>query len=1068
MKPGLDSPILPTIDPSEERFRLIFEQAAVGVALTDRHTGRFVKINQKYCDILGYSVAEMLEKRYQDVTHPDDLQANLSRTALLRGGAHHSFTWEKRYLHKSGAVVWANLTVSTLCEAGETPRLNIATVEDITARKHAEAALLEANEQLEARVRLRTAELEAANRQLQAEIAERGLAQESLRESEQRYRTMADSISQLAWITDCDGNIIWVNRRCYEYTGVALEKLHGWEWQRLVEPAALPLVLERWLASILSGEPFDIEYPLLGRDGNYRRFLTRAVPLRDGEGAIVQWFGTSTDITRLKETEEELRRHRDGLDALVRERTAELEGRNAQLEIEISERKRVEVALSQSEQRFRAVVEDQTELITRVLPDGSYSFVNQAFCRFFGKTEQEMLGTAWHPDAAAEDLPMIEKRLSFLSAANPVVVVENRVISGAGEERWMQFVNRGFFDAQGRLLETQAVARDITERKLAEQMLHVYADEVQDLYDNAPCGYHSLDENGFFVRMNDTELGWLGYQRHEVIGVKNFADLVTAEGADYFRANFPRFLERGWVSDLEFEMVRRDGSRLPVILNAVALRDAEGNYVMSRGTVFDNTERRAAEEERRQSEEKFRGLFENAPFGIFETNLEGRLLRVNPSFAWMFGYLSPQLMIEELEGEIRPVYLHPEQRDRIVREALDSPRYALQEVACQRRDGSTFVVSLRIRAVRSADGTLLEGFVEDISSRKIAEEALQKSELQFRQMAGTIDEVFWLSTPSMAVLYVSPAFERVWGRSCAELYADPLVWLELVVPEDLPKVQRDLELMSSGITVESEYRIVHPDGTLRWILDRGYPLRDGSGEVTLLTGVASDITERKLAEEGLRRYARRLVQLEENLRKRIAMELHDDIGQALTALGLNLAHIDNRLKRGDGKDLAEVLVDSRQLTKEISRSVRNLMVDLHPAQLEEYGLAAAVRSHAEQYAQRTGIQVAVHTDPACPRLSAAQEIALFRITQEALNNVVKYAGAGKVTVSLCCAGDLISYRIADDGVGFLPRTVSPQPTGSGWGLTIMRERAELIGGVFRIASAPGEGTTVSVDFRGEP
>ena len=686
MKPGLESPILPAPEPSEERFRLIFEQAAVGVALTDRQTGRFVKVNQKYCDILGYSVAEMLEKRFQDVTYPDDLQTDLSRTAQLGSGECDSFTWEKRYLHESGAIIWANLTVSTLYAVGEVPRLNIATVEDVTARKHAEAALLEANEELEVRVRLRTAELEAANRQLQEEITERGVAEESLRESEQRFRTMADSISQLAWVSDSDGGICWLNRRCYEYTGLALEQMHGWEWQGLVEPATLPEVLERWLASISSGEPFDMEFPLLGRDGNYRRFLARVAPLKDGEGAVVQWFGTCTDITALKQTEEELRRHRDGLDLLVRERTAELEGRNAQLEVEIAERRRAEGALSQSEQRFRAVVEDQTELIARYSPDGSYLFVNEVFCRFLGKSEAELLGNRWQPHVNQEDLPGTEKRLAFLTPGNPVVVVENRVISGTVEERWMQFVYRGFFDGAGRLLETQAVARDITERKLAE--------------------------------------------------------------------------------------------------------------------------------------------------------------------------------------------------------------------------------------------------------------------------------------------------------------------------------------------------------------------------------------------EGLRRYARRLVELEENLRKRIAMELHDDIGQALTALGLNLAHIDCRLKRGDGKDLAEVLEDSRQLTKEISRTVRNLMVDLHPAQLEEYGLAAAVRSHAEQFTQRTGIQVAVLTDPACPRLTAAQEITLFRITQEALNNIVKYAAASQVTVSLNCADDLLRFSIADDGAGFLPRAVSPQPTGSGWGLTNMRERAELIGGVFRVASAPGAGTTVSVDFRG--
>lgn len=129
--------------------------------------------------------------------------------------------------------------------------------------------------------------------------------------------------------------------------------------------------------------------------------------------------------------------------------------------------------------RYRAVVEDQTEVICRFKPDNTFTFANEAFCRFFGKTNQELMGHNWHPRAVAEDLPLIEAQLRALSPANPVVVVENRVHAANGEVRWMQFVNRAFFDGQGRLLETQSVGRDITERMQAVESLRRLNDTLE-------------------------------------------------------------------------------------------------------------------------------------------------------------------------------------------------------------------------------------------------------------------------------------------------------------------------------------------------------------------------------------------------------------------------------------------------------------------------------------------------------------------------------------------------------------------------------------------------------------
>ncbi len=157
----------------------------------------------------------------------------------------------------------------------------VAVVRDITDRRQAEE---------------RTTALEEVQRAMQA-----------VRASEERFRTMANALPQLAWIARADGYIFWYNQRWYEYTGATPEQMEGWGWQSVHDPAVLPRVLERWRASIATGEPFDMDFPLRGADGRYRQFLTRVVPLKDAEGHVVQWFGTNTDVTEREQAAEALR-----------------------------------------------------------------------------------------------------------------------------------------------------------------------------------------------------------------------------------------------------------------------------------------------------------------------------------------------------------------------------------------------------------------------------------------------------------------------------------------------------------------------------------------------------------------------------------------------------------------------------------------------------------------------------------------------------------------------------------------------------------------------------------------
>jgi len=197
----------------------------------------------------------------------------------------------------------------------------VVSMHDITARKEAEAALRTAHEELERRVEGRTADLARANDALREADRRKGELLASLRDSEERFRTMAESIPQLAWMARPDGHIYWYNKRWQEYTGTTPEEMEGWGWQKVHNPEVLPTVMERWKGSIASGEPFDMVFPLRGADGRFRPFLTRVMPVRAEGGMVAHWFGTNTDISDRLRIEEELRAAKDQAEEANRAKT---------------------------------------------------------------------------------------------------------------------------------------------------------------------------------------------------------------------------------------------------------------------------------------------------------------------------------------------------------------------------------------------------------------------------------------------------------------------------------------------------------------------------------------------------------------------------------------------------------------------------------------------------------------------------------------------------------------------------------------------------------------------------
>jgi PAS domain S-box-containing protein len=346
------------------------------------------------------------------------------------------------------------------------------------------------------------------------------------------------------------------------------------------------------------------------------------------------------------------------------------------------------------------------------------------------------------------------------------------------------------------------------------------------------------------------------------------------------------------------------------------------------------------------------------------------------------------------------------------------------------------------------------GFAQSVAAQFGQTVALGQSLTRLRQMAESNREVFWLADPDFTeVLYVSPAYEPIFGRSRQSLYQDPESWWEAIQAEDRERV-RSLICGGAAADTDETYRIARPDGSTRWIRGRAFPIRDASGGIVRCAGVAEDVTDRKRAEEERDELSRRLVNLQEEERRTVARELHDEVGQLLTGLKLMIA-------RADDPGTPSSREEMTQLVNELIRRVRDLSMDLRPPTLDELGLLPTLLWHIERYTRQTGIQVDLRHKNLRRRFPPEIEMTAVRIVQEALTNVARHSGVARAKVTVRAEPARLRLRIEDEGRGF--RLETPQ-AGHSSGLEGMRERCRLLGGHLAIETLPGSGTRLSVNL----
>ena len=559
------------------------------------------------------------------------------------------------------------------------------------------------------------------------------------------------------------------------------------------------------------------------------------------------------------------------------------------------------------------------------------------------------------------------------------------------------------------------------------------------------CTYFNKPWLDFTGRSLDSELG------------NGWADGVHAEDLQRCMKTYAQAFDRREEFRVEYRLRRHDGEYRWVLDIGVPRFNQEGSFVGYIGVGVDVTERRQALEALRKSEERFRLAAQAGKMFAYEWDAATDEIVRSAESAQILGV--DQVMVSK--GQQILAMVHPEDRERLVATLADlSPQTPHLAVIYRivRPDGAVIWVERHSRGIFAENGKLLRinGMVADITQRKRTEEALRESEerLRLAVQAGRMYAFEWdlatdviiRSSESTNILKWPGDPTRDTGRR----------FVASVHPDDLEVYTvSETGLTPAKPTYQIVFRMLRPDGAVTWLEESGRAIFDGQGRMLSVVGMVADVTERKRAEEALSSVSRRLIEAQEQERARIARELHDDIGQRLALLAVELEEIHQ-----DPANPLEVRSRMGQLqtqASEIASDIQTLSHELHSAKLEYLGIVAAMRGFCVEFAKQTKVNIDFKSHDLPSPLPRDTSLCLFRVLQEALHNSVKHSGVKNVEVGLWETSDEVHLTVSDFGAGFDSETVKES---RGLGLISMEERLRLLNGKLSIESQPKRGTTI--------
>ncbi len=515
---------------SEQRFRGIFSNVAIGILEVDSHN-RITSVNDRICHILGYRREELLGKTIYDITAPEDRDLSHEINNKIHSGEIGIIDYEKRYLKSNNTPIWVHVTISGVYDKDGKNINSIGTVEDITNRRKVE---------------------------------------ETLRESEERFRTLADNISQMVWIVNPKGEPTWFNKRWYDYTGLSLDYVLKNGVGIVLHPDYI-YINSDFQQAIKKGLAWESIYPMRRKDGDFRWFLSQALPIYDKAGNISMWFGTSTDVT---------------------------------------EHRNIEEALRESEEKFSTAFRTSPyALVISKYDDGEIIEVNDAFLKLFEVTSESIIGRSSISLGMFSDPADRIKAIEILKKEGRVKDLQVRIRQSSGNERFVLIsVEVIYLKGMKAMLTT---LHDITEEKIAVEAVQRSESILKQAGMMADLGAWELEFNdasdidNSILRWSDQVFRIFGYTPGSVTVTNDlFYERVHPDDRKKVKQAVLNAMENKNPYTVEHRIIRADGLARTVIENAEIELDHEGNAHRLVGAVQDITHQKQSEESLRKKNEE--------------------------------------------------------------------------------------------------------------------------------------------------------------------------------------------------------------------------------------------------------------------------------------------------------------------------------------------------------------------------------------------------------------------------------------------------------------------------------
>jgi PAS domain S-box-containing protein len=870
------------------------------------------------------------------------------------------------------------------------------------------------------------------------DVTEQKRIEKALRQSETRYRGLAESTTDMIYITDRDGVILYANLAAAACYNCDPNSIAGRRQSDLFPPE----VAEEHLASVAkvfeTGAICDEDR--VYRFGTQEVWLNnRLMPLRDDQGEVTAAIGVSRNITPRKQAEAALKEAHDELEKRVEERTAEL---------------------ARAKREWEWTFDSVPDLVAVLDPSSRIVRVNRAMAERLGLPPEQCVGLRCCETVHGRSEPpeFCPNALTLTDGKGHAVEMHEERLGGD-----YLVSTTPIFDESNRLIGSVHVARDITEQKRAQKALKESEEKYRGLVDICPDAIVVSDLTGRSVFVSPQTWKLLNLPKETELVGRSTLDFVIEPDRPRLAARIESLLKVGKQEHTEYTTLRPDGTTVPVELSSAVIRDADGNPTALVAIIRDISERKRAQEQLRQSEEKYRRLVELCPDAVVMTDLTARAIYVSPQTRKLLN-VSDDV---ELVGQDVSNYLIEADRPRLAENLVNlivSGSQKHQQYTGLRPDGTTVPTEISSAVVRDGKGAAvaLMAIVRDISDRKQAEEALRQSEEKYRNLVDLCPDTVMVTDLDANTLFISQQAWKLLGLP----ENVPLVGrngYDLVVESDRARLaDRIAELIHVGKQKHIEYTVLSPTGQTIPVEISSSVIPDSQGKPVALMAVVRDISDRKRAEAALKkehRTLRHLLESSDHERRLIAYDIHDGPAQQLAGaiMQLDTYHYQKEARPNEADKAYDAAVT---MLRQAHFEIRRLISGVRPPILDESGIVAAVAHLVNEHRMQTGPTIEFHSDVSFDRLVPTLENAIYRIVQEGLANACKYSKSPKIRVELVQREDSLRIRVQDWGVGFDPRHVRDDR----FGLEGIRERARLLGGKALIETVAQQGTCLSVEL----